>query len=239
MWFLLLLATVLTLNAADMDDLLATCQTNRANPLECVHTGESFYEYYVSGHNLSCGFRLFGLERDSGISQIKEQSENDVVKMCLVNAFENGQKDLDFYLQGNQSIPLEANVIENGLVEGHENSWGLLDALAFTQSTNFDVYVRCEDIPNSIVLIHKFHQDSFLKKIHALYHGAHFNLLVPLGDLEGNEEAQIKELEQIEITKRGIESETFDYSLFMDSDSAIDHKPELQTPNLPDGQETS
>ena len=177
------------MDSKELDSIIESLTPQRTQPHSVVNRPqENFHEYYLSGAGLSCGFRIFGLERKEGIELIRSNLNSNTVKKFVSNSIlreegnnfkeiyhqeknevpnlkEFSQNDdnrkiyLKFYAEEARALPLEMNRFRNGnAIPNSEETFGILDALPHIQQKNLYVYVR-DDPSSSLILMHTFYSD--------------------------------------------------------------------------------
>ncbi len=220
----------------ELESIIESLKPQRTHPHSVVNRPqEHFHEYYLSGAGLSCGFRIFGLERKEGISLIRQNLTSATIQKFVSNSIfqeeankfkeiyhqekedidlegfsaddKNRHTYLDFYAEENRALPLEVNRFENGApVPNYEKTFGLLDALALLQKKNLYVYVRREGDPSSLLLVHTCFIHVDSPYLRSLYHSDHFNFLVDRTDKKACDEAECQETLYLEQQRKRLAS---------------------------------
>ena len=89
--------------------ILRDATPDRSSPLPVKKRPETFYKYFTSGDDNSCGFRIFGLERSAGIELIKYHMFKDVVHKYIANTISTETEDRFYQIFGTSQDHLNLN----------------------------------------------------------------------------------------------------------------------------------
>ncbi len=206
-------------------------------PLIVQDRDETFHEYYISGSGFACGFRLFGLERQQGVSLLEKNLTSLTVQKFIKNSIcnedsarffkifkraqptghlekfasksRNQKLYLNYFKKDKTELDIIGNCYSDGrTAEGGESCLGLMDALAYIQRKNLYIYKKPENDEHDLFLYHVFSMPGNQTRINSFYKGHHFNRLVSPDNREERREALLREEEYLKLTAQSVQNAT-------------------------------
>lgn len=200
----------------EISSIVQNCRPNRDQPIPVIGRNEQFLSYYTSGEGLSCGFRIFGLERKEGVDLIKNNLHRNTVKTFVWNAIQADSSDqlkiifpyfdsanfninnsldnlivyLDYFYTPDIMLNVQENRNEKGQYIQRPFEYGLMDAMAYILNRSLYVYIPNPEDEASFLLKHSFYMPTAQDCVYAQFTGLHFNFLAKSTDLIAQAKAQ-------------------------------------------------